>query len=342
MIDVALCPFIREASYAIREPWILPDRRLLDYLLVVVERGTCCFVVEDRPYLLGPDQVFLAQPGDRITLEGITATVTPYLHCDIVDQHGREERFSPGPGFLDLAPYQHLVQPRIEVLLDATIPSIIDLPDPEAFRNQFVNCIGLWQSGTALNRMEAHVLLAGMFVTIWRAHLTDQPVKSRIPSIIQPLDSYMRHRLQEQITLQQMAEHVGFSVPHLIRLCRLHWNQTPHQHLLHLRLQHSLLLLQNLDLSITQIARYCGFADTQHFAHVFRKHMRSTPMQARMAAAAGPVEHQPTTEAQQIGRLAGRGASCARPDGCLAAGHSSDGDPLNEITLEGEEDNNDR
>jgi AraC-like ligand binding domain len=80
MLDLSLCPYIREASYAIREPFFFPDRRLLDYLLVVVERGACRFVVEDRPYLLGPDQVFLAQPGDRITLQGITDTVTPHTH----------------------------------------------------------------------------------------------------------------------------------------------------------------------------------------------------------------------------------------------------------------------
>ena len=84
-------------------------------------------------------------------------------------------------------------------------------------------------------------------------------------------------------------------------------------------------------------------ADTQHFTHVFRKHMGSTPLQARMAAAAAsPVGHQPVNEAPQNGRPAGQSASCARHEESLTAGHSSDGDPLNEITLEGEEDDNDR
>jgi AraC-like DNA-binding protein len=289
MIDLPLCPFIREASYAIRSPWILPDRRLLDYLLVVVERGTCRFVVEDRPYLLTPGQIFLAQPGDRITLAGLSDTVTPYLHCDIVDQPGREERFSPGPGFLDLAPYRHLVQPRLDDLLQTTVPPIIDVPDPIAFRDQLVTCIGLWQKGTALNRMEAHALLASLMVTILRTLVPDEPVSAQVPSSLQHLEGFLRHRLQEQITLRMMAEQVGFSVPHMIRLCRLHWRQTPHQRLLALRLQHSLLLLQNVDLTITQIARYCGFADTQHFVHVFRKHFELTPTQTRARAAVCPA-----------------------------------------------------
>lgn len=292
MIDLPLCPFIREADYAIRPPWIMPDRRLLDYLVVVVERGACRFVVEDRPYLLGPGQVFLAQPGDRLTLEGLTDTITPYVHCDIVDQAGRDERFSPGPGFLDLAPYRHLVQPRLNDVLHVTLPSVVVPPSPNAFRDQLVTCIGLWQTGTALNRLEAHVLLAALFVKMLRAHLTDEPVKPHVPSSLQRLDTFLHQRLHEHITVQMMADVVSFSVPHLTRLCRLHWHQTPHQHLLHLRLQHSQLLLQNIDLSIPRIARYCGFADTQHFVHVFRKHVGMTPTQARVTASAGVVSDQ--------------------------------------------------
>jgi AraC-like DNA-binding protein len=147
-----------------------------------------------------------------------------------------------------------------------------------------VTCIGLWRSGTVLNRMEAHALLAGLFVIIWRSHLADQSIASQVPSALQHLDGYLRHHLQEQVTLQKMAEQVDFSVPHMIRLCKQHWNRTPHQHLLYLRLQHSLLLLQNVDLSITRVASYCGFADTQHFVHVFRKHFSLTPTQTRAAA----------------------------------------------------------
>lgn len=287
MIDLALCPYIREANYAVRSPWALPDRRLLDYLLVVVDRGCCRFIVEDRPYMLGPGQVFLVQPGDRLTLEGLTDTVTPYVHCDVVDQPGRDERFSPGPGFLDLTSYRHLVQPRLDDLLQVSLPSIIEVPDPMAFRDQLVTCIGLWQTGTTFNRMEAHVILAALFVKILRAHLADEVVTPQLPSSLQVLDTFLLQRLHENITVQRMADHVGFSASHLTRLCRLHWHQAPHQHLMHLRLQHSLLLLQNVDLSITRIARYCGFADTQHFVHVFRRHFGNTPTQLRLAASSG-------------------------------------------------------
>jgi AraC-like DNA-binding protein len=154
---------------------------------------------------------------------------------------------------------------------------------------------------------------------VLRAHLTDQPVKPHIPSVLQRLDTFLCHRLHEQITVQMMADQVGFSVPHLSRLCRLHWGQAPHQHLIHLRLQHALLLVQNVELSISQIARYCGFADTQHFVHVFRKHLGSTPTQARLTAsgsrAAGQADgHDDVSDPATLSSLAAAGPRRYRHD----------------------------
>jgi AraC-like DNA-binding protein len=280
MIDEPLCPFIREADNDIRPPWTSPDRRLLDYLLVAVERGRCRFVVEDHEYFLGSNQVFLVQPGDCVSLEGLTATVTPYVHCDIFARPGREERFSPGPGFLDLAPYQHLVQPRLSDILHTPLSPLIDLPDPQLFHNQLVTCVRLWQTDTQLNRMEAHALLGDLLVTVLRSYLPDEPT-THIPSALLRLDTFLRRNLHEPITVEAMASQAGLSAPHLTRQCRHYWQQSPHQLLLHLRLEHALRLLPNPDLSISQIAHYCGFADVQHFGHVFRRRYGCTPTKAR-------------------------------------------------------------
>jgi AraC-like DNA-binding protein len=141
--------------------------------------------------------------------------------------------------------------------------------------------------------MEAHALLATLLIKILRVHLADEPIELHVPSSLQVLDAFLRHRVHERITVRMMADHVGLSMPHLTRLCRMHWHQTPHQRLLHLRLQHALLLLHNVDLRMAQVARYCGFADTQHFVRVFRKHLGLTPSQARMEASISSSRVQP-------------------------------------------------
>lgn len=292
MIDLPpFGPFIREADRDTRHPWLLPDRRLLDYLLVVVERGQCRFVVEDRVYLLGPYQVALIQPGDRATLQGLTETVTPYVHCDIFPQEGRAERFPTGAGFLDIAPYRHIMQPRLNDLLSVAMSPLVDVPDPAAFLDRLITCIGLWQSGTLLNRMEAHALLGCLLTDILRACLADKPSAPCIPATLQRLDGFLRRHLHEAVTVQAMADHVGVSCPHLTRLCRLYWRQAPHQRLLHLRIEHALRLLRNPDLSTAQIAHYCGFADAKHFGHVFQARLGCSPTQARRIGVEPEVPH---------------------------------------------------
>jgi AraC-like DNA-binding protein len=47
----------------------------------------------------------------------------------------------------------------------------------------------------------------------------------------------------------------------------------PHQYLLKLRLQHSEELLRTTELTLQDIAVYCGFADVHHFSKAF-KHTR--------------------------------------------------------------------
>ncbi|NNM88348.1 MAG: helix-turn-helix transcriptional regulator [Phycisphaerae bacterium] len=60
--------------------------------------------------------------------------------------------------------------------------------------------------------------------------------------------------------------------------CRELTNMTPRQFLEACRVsQGQRLLRQRPELSITQVAQLCGFASSQYFATVFRKHVSGSP-----------------------------------------------------------------
>ena len=44
-----IVPFIREGDFAVRAPWSVAARRLLDYLLVYIQEGECLFQVDGAP-----------------------------------------------------------------------------------------------------------------------------------------------------------------------------------------------------------------------------------------------------------------------------------------------------
>jgi hypothetical protein len=52
MLPGPVVPYIREADFAIRKPWYTPPRRLLDYLLLLVQEGQCLVEVEGEEPLL--------------------------------------------------------------------------------------------------------------------------------------------------------------------------------------------------------------------------------------------------------------------------------------------------
>lgn len=89
-------------------------------------------------------------------------------------------------------------------------------------------------------------------------------------------------RLDEPWTLETMAQACGLGRTHFTAYCRKISNVPPIEHLTRLRLgaaaRH---LLQNPEMSITEIAFRCGFQSSQYFAKVFRDRHGSSPSEHR-------------------------------------------------------------
>lgn len=75
---------------------------------------------------------------------------------------------------------------------------------------------------------------------------------------------------QEPITLQTISRASCLSVPQLIRQFKNVFQVTPHQYLVHLRLQQAAVLLQTTNLPIREITVRCGFEDASAFGRAFR------------------------------------------------------------------------
>ena len=112
MVPAPILPFIRESEFAVRSPWSLAERRLLDYLIVCVEAGQLSLFVEGTEFKLGPGDFALVQPGERHSFRAVVDTTTPYAHLDVLYNSRREESFATPPGHVDLSEDEHLAQLR--------------------------------------------------------------------------------------------------------------------------------------------------------------------------------------------------------------------------------------
>ncbi|SEB00060.1 AraC family transcriptional regulator [Rubrimonas cliftonensis] len=93
----------------------------------------------------------------------------------------------------------------------------------------------------------------------------------------------MRARLSEDISLDDLAAEARLSPFHFARMFKQSLGVPPRVYLTRLRVEKACELLEQTDLSITQIALEVGYSSNQVLARVFLKHMRVSPSDYRRA-----------------------------------------------------------
>jgi AraC family transcriptional regulator len=98
------------------------------------------------------------------------------------------------------------------------------------------------------------------------------PAAGRFTTALQRrLYQYIDERLASDVSLQMLAAFSGYSQQHFARLFRNTFNESPHQFLTRLRVEHAKRLLRSDRDSLSEIALACGFADQSHFSSVFAR-----------------------------------------------------------------------
>lgn len=92
---------------------------------------------------------------------------------------------------------------------------------------------------------------------------------------------YLHTHYQEKITLETLARQVSISRSECCRFFRNHMKISLFDYLLDYRVEKSLPLLRETDLSITQIAGQTGFGSSAYYAKVFKNEMGISPSQYR-------------------------------------------------------------
>nr|WP_244962220.1 helix-turn-helix domain-containing protein [Algibacter amylolyticus] len=88
-----------------------------------------------------------------------------------------------------------------------------------------------------------------------------------------------------------MAESAGVGVTRFTHHCKRLTNVTPMRYLTMKRLELAKkLLLEQSELSISEVAYMSGFTTSQYFATVFKKHEKCSPNSYRVAQAVSEME----------------------------------------------------
>jgi len=266
-----ILPFIRESDFAVRAPWRSAWRRLLDYLLIYIAEGHLVVVADSVRTDFYQGDFCLIQPNQLNRLEGATHTITPYAHLDIFFNARREESFPTKNGQVDLSPFSHLLQPRLNDIAGVHVPVRVKPLSPVSFRETLLSMVGAWQYRDVISQLKAQALATELVLALLQAYLDPDVAVAARPESLNWITSYLSFHLAEPLSVADMARRAHLSPSRFAAVFRQQFGASPHDYLLRLRIDHARELLERTDTPIHQIADYCGFADIHHFSKAFKK-----------------------------------------------------------------------
>ncbi len=93
----------------------------------------------------------------------------------------------------------------------------------------------------------------------------------------------IRARLDQTITVDEMAREAGMSPSHFARVFKETLGSTPMQYVLAYRIEQAMKMMEDRARPLGDIALACGFADQAHFSRSFKQITGQTPRQFRAA-----------------------------------------------------------
>ena len=93
--------------------------------------------------------------------------------------------------------------------------------------------------------------------------------------------TFIQENYKEKISLEDIAESGNVGKTLCAKLFKKYSSRTPGEYLIHYRIQKSVELLTETDMSITEISYSTGFTSSSHFTKTFREVMGCTPHKYR-------------------------------------------------------------
>lgn len=111
--------------------------------------------------------------------------------------------------------------------------------------------------------------------------------QTRIPENLLAARRLMHAALGRPLTLEDLARAAGMSEGYFCTRFKEVFGLSPMEYLIQHRMHHAIHLLANPNLSITEIAAQCGYADAFFFSRMFKKHSGLSPREVRRRQATG-------------------------------------------------------
>lgn len=95
--------------------------------------------------------------------------------------------------------------------------------------------------------------------------------------------NHIKNNLEQEITLESLAELVHLDKNYLVRLFKDTYGQTPIKTLIDMRMERACDLITNTNMTISDIATACGYSSASYFTAEYKKRYGNTPLRQRLS-----------------------------------------------------------
>jgi transcriptional regulator GlxA family with amidase domain len=126
-----------------------------------------------------------------------------------------------------------------------------------------------------------------------RVLLVDYERQSQAPFVLEAMlqrprtpfsekvESFLRSRLQDELSIEQLAQHCAMSARTLLRRFQQIYHRSPQSYLQELRIERAKALLDSTQLNLPEIVEQCGYSDVASFRKLFKRLTDLTPAEYR-------------------------------------------------------------
>jgi AraC family transcriptional regulator len=193
---------------------------------------------------------------------------------------GDEQRFEWNGGgerqflFIEPAKVDEILEPRPAAPRFSAPNEVLQSPVAELIVQAMVRDV---HEGCPAGSLVGDGLVVALVAHLWGMDREDRIVRGLAPPVRRRVLAHIDERLEQPVTLAELAMVAHMSVRHFCRAFRASEGCSPHQYLLRQRIERAKALISAKAMPLAEVAQCVGFSDQSQFTRTFRKLSGITP-----------------------------------------------------------------
>ncbi|HMB00422.1 MAG TPA: helix-turn-helix transcriptional regulator [Spirochaetota bacterium] len=259
----------------------LGKRKLLDYLLLYVDRGSIEILLNNKKQTVAENQLLWIPPNKMYDCWLTKGVHTIYIHFDLIYNPKRShwDALIPG-GTLDLRPYADKMHPKIADKDINALSGVLELANAHVIK-ELMRFIAKEHTRSGDDSL---IILSGMMLRVIGEVLRGKinlPYSGSYWQKIHYAAEKIRKGIYDNINVKQLVDEIQLSESYFRVLFKKAFGVGPREMHRNIRIQKSKELLLYSELTITDIAFRLGFSTIHNFSRAFQKIVGISPSEYR-------------------------------------------------------------